>query len=117
MIGRTGRAGRNGEAITFYTEEDFVQMRSIANVMKESGCNDIPEWVFTTLNKPRKDTKKKLEKRPVQRKDIYAQPFKKGQQNKNKGNKGNNQKKEKKSIEEKVGKVDDVDDFVNEIDE
>jgi superfamily II DNA/RNA helicase len=45
--GRTGRAGRAGEAITLYTEDDFEQLKSIANVMKNSGCKDIPEWIFT----------------------------------------------------------------------
>jgi ATP-dependent RNA helicase DDX52/ROK1 len=50
--GRTGRAGRVGEAITFYTQDDFEQLRSIANVMKASGCEDLPEWIFTALSKP-----------------------------------------------------------------
>ena len=37
-IGRTGRAGRAGQAVTFFTEADVEQLRSIANVMKASGC-------------------------------------------------------------------------------
>jgi hypothetical protein len=41
-----------GEAITFYTQDDFEQLRSIANVMKASGCEDLPEWIFTALSKP-----------------------------------------------------------------
>jgi ATP-dependent RNA helicase DDX52/ROK1 len=45
-IGRTGRAGRKGRAITFFTEADFDGLRTIANVMKLSGC-DIPEWMLT----------------------------------------------------------------------
>lgn len=44
-IGRTGRAGRRGKAITFFTESDFPALRSIANVMKLSGC-DVPEWML-----------------------------------------------------------------------
>jgi ATP-dependent RNA helicase DDX52/ROK1 len=53
-IGRTGRAGKNGAAITYFTQvlnfcfcssaalttvqEDKPMLRSIANVIKESGC-------------------------------------------------------------------------------
>ncbi|EED93619.1 predicted protein, partial [Thalassiosira pseudonana CCMP1335] len=45
-IGRTGRAGRAGRAITFFTEADFENLRTIANVMKLSGC-EVPEWMLT----------------------------------------------------------------------
>jgi len=44
-IGRTGRAGRKGASLTFYTEVDIAMLKSIANVMKNSGC-DVPEWVL-----------------------------------------------------------------------
>lgn len=44
-IGRTGRAGREGEAVTLYTEQDMPMLRSLANVMKLSGC-DVPEWML-----------------------------------------------------------------------
>lgn len=50
-IGRTGRAGKKGYAITFYTEADYVLLRSIANVMQASGCQDIPEWILGSLDK------------------------------------------------------------------
>jgi ATP-dependent RNA helicase DDX52/ROK1 len=43
--GRTGRAGRRGEAITFFTENDSENLRSIANVMRQSGC-DIPQFML-----------------------------------------------------------------------
>ena len=45
LPGRTGRAGRTGEAITLYTEDDSDYLRSIANVMKISGC-EVPEWML-----------------------------------------------------------------------
>lgn len=44
-IGRTGRAGRSGEAITLFTEDDSVYLRSIANVMKLSGC-EVSDWML-----------------------------------------------------------------------
>jgi len=54
-IGRCGRAGRKGEAITFFTESDFDHLRTIANVMKLSGC-DIPDWMLSLKkNNDRKD--------------------------------------------------------------
>ncbi|CAM9170783.1 unnamed protein product [Choristocarpus tenellus] len=37
-IGRSGRAGRKGTAVTFFTEADMISLRSIANVMRLSGC-------------------------------------------------------------------------------
>ncbi|RUS22252.1 putative ROK1-ATP-dependent RNA helicase [Endogone sp. FLAS-F59071] len=50
-VGRTGRAGRAGEAITYFTRDDAQYLKSIVNVMKESGC-DVPDWMLT-LKKPR----------------------------------------------------------------
>ena len=58
-IGRSGRAGRLGEAITYFTEEDAKRgiVRSIARVMKRSGC-DIPTWLLNLpLDKPTKTYK------------------------------------------------------------
>lgn len=45
-IGRTGRGGRTGHAVTFFTEDDMAYLRSIANVMKLSGC-DVPDWMLS----------------------------------------------------------------------
>jgi ATP-dependent RNA helicase DDX52/ROK1 len=44
-IGRTGRAGRKGKAITLFTEADFDNLRTIANVMKQSGCK-VEDWML-----------------------------------------------------------------------
>ncbi|KAK9822019.1 hypothetical protein WJX74_000975 [Apatococcus lobatus] len=44
-VGRTGRAGRHGEAITFFTEEDGGQLKPIANVIRASG-SDVPDWML-----------------------------------------------------------------------
>lgn len=35
-VGRTGRANRQGKAITFYTDEDQPLLRSIGNMLKIS---------------------------------------------------------------------------------
>ncbi|KAI8929442.1 P-loop containing nucleoside triphosphate hydrolase protein [Entophlyctis helioformis] len=67
-IGRTGRAGRQGEAITYFTKEDAPYLKSIVNVMKESGC-DVPDWMLE-LKKPSKNMKKNLRKRPLERDTI-----------------------------------------------
>lgn len=45
-IGRTGRAGNKGIAVTFFTEKDMDSMRSIANVVKLSGCT-VPDWMLS----------------------------------------------------------------------
>ncbi|KAI8137188.1 P-loop containing nucleoside triphosphate hydrolase protein [Fennellomyces sp. T-0311] len=45
-IGRTGRAGRAGEAVTYYTKDDLQYLRSVVNVMRESGC-EVPDWMLT----------------------------------------------------------------------
>jgi ATP-dependent RNA helicase DDX52/ROK1 len=57
-IGRTGRAGRKGTAITLFTEADFENLRTIANVMKQSGCK-VEDWMLNLkTNTSRKDKKK-----------------------------------------------------------
>lgn len=37
-IGRTGRGGKPGKAVTFFTKEDTLAVRPVVNVMKQSGC-------------------------------------------------------------------------------
>ncbi|WWC93164.1 ATP-dependent RNA helicase ROK1 [Kwoniella dendrophila CBS 6074] len=67
-IGRTGRAGRPGKAITFFNIEDGVYLRTIANVLRSSGCF-VPEYMLD-LKKPTKNQKKNLAKAPIKRKSI-----------------------------------------------
>ncbi|GAB5591053.1 RNA-dependent ATPase rok1 [Umbelopsis nana] len=67
-IGRTGRAGRSGEAITYFTKDDAPYLKSIVNVMRESGC-DVPEWMLT-MKKPSQNQRKQLRKAPIERKRI-----------------------------------------------
>jgi ATP-dependent RNA helicase DDX52/ROK1 len=73
-IGRTGRAGKIGKAVTFYTDDDLVYLKSIANVMKEAGC-DIPEFMLE-LKTPNKRLKSKLEKSAPKRKTILRSEIK-----------------------------------------
>ncbi|XP_023232182.1 probable ATP-dependent RNA helicase DDX52 [Centruroides sculpturatus] len=72
-IGRTGRAGRPGHAITFFTEEDRINLRSIAQVMKDSGC-DVPDFMLQ-LKKPSKKIKKQLARKAVKRETISTIPL------------------------------------------
>ncbi|KAG0330826.1 RNA-dependent ATPase rok1 [Podila humilis] len=67
-IGRTGRAGRAGEAITYFTNEDQTYLKSIVNVMRESGC-EVADWMLA-MKKPSKNEKKNLRQRPLGRSTI-----------------------------------------------
>ncbi|PKY37747.1 P-loop containing nucleoside triphosphate hydrolase protein [Rhizophagus irregularis] len=58
-IGRTGRAGRSGEAVTYYTKDDAPYLKSVVNVMKESGC-EVPDWMLQLKN-PSRESKKRLQ--------------------------------------------------------
>ena len=83
-IGRTGRAGRKGQAITLFTEADFENLRTIANVMKQSGCH-VEEWMLQLQRKlkpsvPRRppiDTTPLYDKRKRKRKELMIQNSKK----------------------------------------
>eukprot|EP00940_MAST-03C_sp_MAST-3C-sp2_P002721 g2721.t1 len=59
-IGRTGRAGRVGRAITLFTEQDMPMLRSIANVMRLSGC-DVPAWMLQ-MKKLNRRQRKRIER-------------------------------------------------------
>lgn len=71
-IGRAGRAGREGEAITYFTKDDAEYLRSIAGVMRDSGC-DVPEWMLS-LKKPTKEMRKRLRMKPLERESISTVP-------------------------------------------
>ena len=67
-IGRTGRAGRRGSAITYFTRDDLPFLKLVCNVMKESGC-EVPDWMLD-MKAISKDQKSALRKRPMERKTI-----------------------------------------------
>ena len=75
-IGRTGRAGRKGLAVTFFTEADMSALRSIANVVKLSGGN-VPSWMLG-LNKERRDVARRREIKAPHRKRIVSTGIKNG---------------------------------------
>jgi ATP-dependent RNA helicase DDX52/ROK1 len=67
-IGRTGRAGRDGLAYTFFTKEDAPYLKMITNVMKESGC-EVPDWMLK-LKAPSKKMKQDLKQQARDRDAI-----------------------------------------------
>nr|XP_019940889.1 PREDICTED: probable ATP-dependent RNA helicase DDX52 [Paralichthys olivaceus] len=71
-IGRTGRAGHQGKAITFFTEDDKPLLRSIANVIKQAGC-PVPDYMIG-FKKIHSKAKRRLEKRPPKRSTICTTP-------------------------------------------
>ena len=111
-IGRTGRAGRKGRAITFFTEADFDGLRTIANVMKLSGCV-IPEWMLTIKRQAglggsegiRSGGRKKRKRKnaiPPRRSDIDTTPsFDKKKQRRKKQFVENGKKKKSKNDQTK----------------
>ncbi|XP_045896236.1 probable ATP-dependent RNA helicase DDX52 isoform X2 [Micropterus dolomieu] len=91
-IGRTGRAGHQGKAITFFTENDKPLLRSIANVIKQAGC-PVPDYM-TGFKKIHSKVKRRLEKKPPVRSTICTTPrflMKKKAKGPNKGQKGEKQ--------------------------
>jgi len=67
-IGRTGRAGNHGTALTYFSDEDVEFLRSIANLMQKSGLK-VEDWMLNL--KPATNKRwKEIEKQPVRRKTI-----------------------------------------------
>ncbi|KAG9351604.1 hypothetical protein JZ751_022855 [Albula glossodonta] len=71
-IGRTGRAGHKGKALTFFTEDDKPLLRSIANVIKQAGC-PVPDYMIG-FKKIHSKVKKRLLKKPPRRNTIRTTP-------------------------------------------
>ncbi|KAF4533024.1 hypothetical protein B566_EDAN000716 [Ephemera danica] len=71
-IGRTGRAGKPGQAVTFFTMADMKYLRSIAQVLVDSGC-EVPEYILK-LDKTNKTDRKELAAKAPKRKSISTEP-------------------------------------------
>lgn len=67
-IGRTGRAGHSGKAITFFSKDDARYLKSVASVIQASG-GEVPAWMLD-LKAPSKKEKKELKRMPIARKPI-----------------------------------------------
>ncbi|KPI88975.1 putative Atp-dependent RNA helicase-like protein [Leptomonas seymouri] len=63
-VGRTGRAGKEGTAITFFTEEDKERLPPIAKVMQDSG-SPVEDWMLEI--KVDRNTRRRLERTTPQR--------------------------------------------------
>ena len=96
-IGRTGRAGRKGQAITLFTEADFENLRTIANVMKQSGC-EVEDWMLNLPKKKKQQQPNKLFQRRRQTIDTTPSYDKKKRHKKKQMVKHSKEKKRKDSI-------------------
>ncbi|NXJ15297.1 DDX52 helicase, partial [Odontophorus gujanensis] len=94
-IGRTGRAGHTGKAVTFFTEDDKPLLRSIANVIQRAGC-PVPDYI-KHFPKLQSKQKKKFIKKPLTREAICTTPqcFLKKDRRKKRSAKENTQEKKK----------------------
>lgn len=73
-IGRTGRGGRKGTAVTLFTKEDNLAIKPVVNVMKQSGCHDgFPQWM-QKLPKLRRFEKHQVKAVPLERRGITTAP-------------------------------------------
>ncbi|XP_052615689.1 probable ATP-dependent RNA helicase DDX52 [Peromyscus californicus insignis] len=97
-IGRTGRAGNRGKAVTFFTEDDKPLLRSVANVIQQAGC-PVPEYI-KGFQKLLSKQKKKMIKKPLERESISTTPKYFLEQAKQRKVAGQNSKK-KETLEEK----------------
>uniref|UniRef100_UPI00358F2352 probable ATP-dependent RNA helicase DDX52 n=1 Tax=Myxine glutinosa TaxID=7769 RepID=UPI00358F2352 len=67
-VGRTGRAGNSGKAVTFFTEDDRPLLRSLAETMHRAGA-PVPDYLLALEKLSRRETKKVI-KRPPRREPI-----------------------------------------------
>ncbi|EGG04629.1 uncharacterized protein MELLADRAFT_88697 [Melampsora larici-populina 98AG31] len=93
-IGRTGRAGNTGQAVTFFTKQDGKYLKMVVNVMKNSGC-EVPDWMLKLGNLSKND-RKIMKIKPVKRTSVKQAAL----------GINNASRKRKKDGEEEKGKAD-----------
>uniref|UniRef100_A0A8C5LYK7 ATP-dependent RNA helicase n=1 Tax=Leptobrachium leishanense TaxID=445787 RepID=A0A8C5LYK7_9ANUR len=71
-IGRTGRAGHSGKAVSFFTEDDKPLLRSVAGVIQQAGC-PVPDYI-KHFKKLQSKQKKRVVKNPLKRAHIRTTP-------------------------------------------
>ncbi|XP_033197631.1 DExD-box helicase 52 [Bombus vancouverensis nearcticus] len=105
-IGRTGRAGHKGKAITFFTVQDTTNLRSIATIMRESGCN-VPDYMLAMKKHSKRERRKHECKAPIRESISTLPTFKRVQTFKKRKVAVNDSKKksELKSEENKDKKI------------
>lgn len=73
-IGRTGRGGKEGKAVTFFTKEDDKSVKPIINVMKQSGCEGgFSDWM-ENMQRLSKNDKKSIKQHQIKRNQISTVP-------------------------------------------
>lgn len=73
-IGRTGRSGSRGRAVTFFTKEDVLLVKPVVNVMKQSGCHDgYSDWM-NNMSKRSGEERRNAKARVLDRKQISTVP-------------------------------------------
>lgn len=103
-VGRTGRAGHKGKAITFFTEDDKPLIRTIATVIKQAGC-PVPDYM-TGFRKLETKQRRQLANAPPKRQSIRTTPQFVTQKGKGKGRK--RKRKAGKKVEAAVAPKDGV---------
>jgi len=122
-IGRTGRAGKSGQAVTFFTEQDRTILRTIAQVMRNSGC-EVPDYMLG-MKRASRDERKKLAAKAPKREGISTVSKYEKEQNKKKeemiaaskkrkseGKVKKIRSKKKKKVEENLNLSDDDDEEI-----
>lgn len=72
-IGRTGRGGKSGRAVTFFTKEDDMAVKPIVNAMKQSGSTGYSDWM-ENLSKLNSFEKRRVRTKQQDRKQISTVP-------------------------------------------
>lgn len=57
-IGRSGRAGKIGHAITYFTDNDLPFLRKIVNIIRETGCK-VPDYMLELKDSSKREKRKK----------------------------------------------------------
>jgi ATP-dependent RNA helicase DDX52/ROK1 len=91
-IGRTGRMTREGEAVTFFTEADMTLLKSVANVLRASGC-EVPDWMLEIKVASKSKRRRLMQRAPLRRKITTVPKVDRDKAAKKRDYKRNNAKK------------------------
>lgn len=72
-IGRTGRGGKSGRAVTFFTKEDTMAVKPIVNAMKQSGSTGYSDWM-ENMSRLTTNEKRRVKTQQTERKQISTVP-------------------------------------------